>query len=226
MSVVKPPFQTDDFLKVLLWNGVDEAFKEVLAHAGQYQLQITYVQVDRDENGKPLFRRYHYHENPDVYFYPASTVKLPLALAALEKLHRIGRRDINKYTPIVTGGPLPDSPVVTEDATAPGGKPTIAHYIRKMLSVSDNDAANRLYEFIGQGPLNRMLHAKGYNKTDILHRLDLTLTEEQNAATRSYSTAMAMSAIFNREVITGSLTRRAMTCWKIASAPVMKPGEE
>jgi hypothetical protein len=179
----KPPFQTDDFLAALLWNGADEAGKEVLANANRYQLQIMYIRIDRDAAGKPSFTRYRYHEHPGTYFYPASTVKLPIALTALEKLHLIGRKGLTKHTPMITGGPLPGSPLVSTDATAPGGRPTVAHYIRKMLLVSDNDAANRLYEFTGQEALNRTLHAKGYGNTDILHRLDSQLTEEQNRRT-------------------------------------------
>jgi hypothetical protein len=36
---------------------------------------------------------------------------------------------------------------VYNDPTTPDGKPTIEHYIKKILMVSDNDAYNRLYEF-------------------------------------------------------------------------------
>lgn len=75
---------------------------------------------------------------------------------------------------------LPGTPAVTEDTSAANGLPSIAQYIRKIFLVSDNDAANRLYEFLGQGPLNRLLHQKGYVRTDIVHRLNISLTEDQN----------------------------------------------
>ncbi len=39
---------------------------------------------------------------------------------------------------------------VYNDPTTEDGRPTVAHYIKKILLVSDNDAFNRLYEFLGQ----------------------------------------------------------------------------
>ena len=35
--------------------------------------------------------------------------------------------------------------------------PSLGHYIRKVFLVSDNDAHNRLYEFVGQGELKERL---------------------------------------------------------------------
>ena len=47
------------------------------------------------------------------------------------------------------------------------GRPTIAHYIKKILLVSDNDAFNRLYEFLGQQYINTTLHQMGYTEVQI-----------------------------------------------------------
>jgi len=57
---------------------------------------------------------------------------------------------------------------------------SIAHYIRKILLVSDNDAFNRLYEFMGQQDLNQSLRQKGYLDTRIVHRLETALSKSQN----------------------------------------------
>ena len=57
---------------------------------------------------------------------------------------------------------------------------SIAHYIRKILLVSDNDAFNRLYEFIGQQDLNQSLRQKGYLDKRIVHRLETALSKSQN----------------------------------------------
>jgi hypothetical protein len=175
-----PSFHTDPFLKSLLWAHADTAMRDILQHPDRYRLQIIYVQIDRDSAGRPSFRRYRYHENPAYYFYPASTVKLPIALAALEKVHRLQIPGLDKYTPMFTDSIMPGTPAVTQDTSAANGLPSIAQYIRKIFLVSDNDAANRLYEFVGQGALNRLLHQKGYVRTDILHRLNISLTEDQN----------------------------------------------
>lgn len=74
------------------------------------------------------------------------------------------------------------TPVYNDPNTA-DGKPTIAQYIKRILLVSDNDAYNRLYEFLGQEYINAALHKKGYDNVQILHRLDIFLSEEENRHT-------------------------------------------
>jgi hypothetical protein len=49
--------------------------------------------------------------------------------------------------------------------------------------VSDNDAYNRLYEFLGQEYINAEMKKKGYADVQILHRLNIFLSEEENRRT-------------------------------------------
>ena len=49
--------------------------------------------------------------------------------------------------------------------------------------VSDNDAYNRLYEFLGREYINQQLHQKGYSDVQLLHRLSIPLSQEQNRMT-------------------------------------------
>jgi hypothetical protein len=72
---------------------------------------------------------------------------------------------------------------VYNDPSTPDGSPSIEHYIKKIFLVSDNDAFNRLYEFLGQEYINDQLHAMGYKSADILHHLDLVLSEDENRHT-------------------------------------------
>jgi len=60
--------------------------------------------------------------------------------------------------------------------------PSIAQYIRKAFLVSDNDAYNRLYEFVGQQNINRNLHSKGYNDVRITRQF-LGFSEDENRHT-------------------------------------------
>jgi hypothetical protein len=49
----------------------------------------------------------------------------------------------------------------------------LAHYVRKALLVSDNDAFNRLYEFVGPAELNAGLARLGLRQSRLLHRLSV-----------------------------------------------------
>ncbi|MFX8289574.1 serine hydrolase, partial [Acinetobacter baumannii] len=50
--------------------------------------------------------------------------------------------------------------------------------------MSDNDAYNRLYEFLGQRTINEQLHKKGYGDVRITRRF-VTMDEVQNRHTNA-----------------------------------------
>jgi hypothetical protein len=60
--------------------------KKVLEDSSKYQVQILYTQIDRNEHVNPMMTTFQFNLNDERYFYPASTVKLPIALLALEWL--------------------------------------------------------------------------------------------------------------------------------------------
>ncbi|MFZ5554473.1 MAG: serine hydrolase [Bacteroidota bacterium] len=61
-------------------------FKKTLKKYKKYRLEIIYTQIDRNDQNDPSFVQYHYGDK-ESYFYPASTVKLPMAIYTLEKLY-------------------------------------------------------------------------------------------------------------------------------------------
>ena len=73
-----PEDRTDEFL-VRLMQKYPAYFNHILAFRDQLKVQVIYTQIDRDASNKPHFRDYYFHVNPDRYFYPASTVKMPVA---------------------------------------------------------------------------------------------------------------------------------------------------
>lgn len=152
----------------------------------ELNIQIIYTQIDRDKKNKEekiKLTDHNYNLNPSNYFYPASTVKLPVAILALQKLNELKISGLNMNTTMVTGSAAASQTPVSNDPSAADGRPTIAHYIKKILLVSDNDAFNRLYEFLGQEYINNTLHRMGYTETQIIHRLSITLSEEENRHT-------------------------------------------
>lgn len=175
-------YQWDGSLESLL-RSQPERFATVMQNVEQHRVQIIYTQIDRDAENRPTFTSFTYRVDPAEYFYPASTVKLPTALLALEKLQRLSIDGLGRDTAMLTGAANASQTPAPADASSVSTYPSIGHYIRKILLVSDNDAFNRLYEFLGQAPLNDALATKGFSDTRIIHRLEVSLSLDQNRST-------------------------------------------
>jgi len=136
-----------------------------------YELQIIYTQIDRDAQNQPHFTAHTYHLDPCQYFNPASLVKLPVVALALEKLNDLHQPGVTRRTIMATGTafrcqtPVPFAAPADSDQAA-----TVGNYVKRMLLVSDNSAYNRLYEFLGQRPLNERLAQLGYSNARITRR--------------------------------------------------------
>ena len=174
-----------DKLLVDLLNSRAELFQKTLSAKAPdgspvYDVQIVYTQINRDAANRPSFKTYRYQVDKDRYFYPASTVKFPAVLLALETLNTL---KINREATMLTDSAYARQTSVHRDTTAKNGLPSVGQYARKILIVSDNDAFNRLYELVGQCAFNDRLKAKGYLDTRIVHRLEVSMTADQNAHT-------------------------------------------
>ena len=188
VSIIKPPTmiapdgtKTDTYLDTILKQ--NPLFDSVLHHKKDWNVQVIYTQIDRGANNLPKLTNYYFNVNPDRYYYPASTVKLPTALMALEKLNQLKNTGLTKGSTMITETAFSGQTPVFNDPLSRDGRPTIESYIKKIFLVSDNDAFNRLYEFLGQEYLNASLHKKGYENIQILRRLQLPLSEEENRHT-------------------------------------------
>jgi len=157
-------------------------FQSVLSNPDN-KVQIIYTQIDRGNNGNPKFTDHYFNINDSSYFYPASTVKLPIGILALQKLNELKMAGLDKNTTMISEAGYSGQTEVYNDPSTPDGRPTIEHYIKKILLVSDNDAFNRLYEFLGQEYINNTLHKMGYKEVQIVHRLDISLSEDENRHT-------------------------------------------
>src|ERR1043165_8123886 len=118
-------------------------FDSFIKNKNDLRIQIIYTQIDRTKKNKPKFTHHYYNVDNSVYFYPASTVKFPVAVLALQKLNELKIAALDKYTTMITKAEGDQQTEVYNDPSAPDGTPCIAHYIKKILLVSDNDAFNR-----------------------------------------------------------------------------------
>lgn len=165
----------------------NDDLKEVLQKADKYELQIIYTQINRDSENKPSFATYKFNVDPKHYFYPASSVKFPACVLSLEKLNELKIEGLNKFTSLRIDSSFSGQSSVSSDPSSENGLPSIANYIKKILLVSDNDAYNRLYEFLGQEKLNEGLWEKEFSNVKLNHRLSIFLSDEENRNTNSFS---------------------------------------
>ncbi|WP_417360928.1 serine hydrolase [Galbibacter sp.] len=128
--------------------------KKIIDSADHYELQVMLSTIDR-QNDTVTFTDYQFRVDDSNYFYPASTVKLPISLLALEKLDQDPRFDRNSLF-YVDGDTL---------------ETTFAKEITKIFAISDNEAYNRLFEYLGKDYINKALKDKGISPLRISHRL-------------------------------------------------------
>lgn len=171
MGVSYAQVKNDIWLQNLIRKEASPLLQSVLNQPDTFRYQIIYTKIDRDNKNKPIFKNYYLHVDRALYFYPASMVKLPVALASLEKLNT-QKLPINKFTCMLIDSTRPWQTAVINDETSATGLPSVDHYIKKIFLVSDNDAYNRLYQFVGQKQLNEMLWKKGYTQSRITRRFD------------------------------------------------------
>jgi hypothetical protein len=170
------PFNT------ILPNIQDSIAKKVLANPNTYRFQLVYTKIDRDQQGIPHFTNYTLYADAENYFNPASMVKMPLAFLAMEKLYELNQPGVNKFTTMQFDSNYQRQVAMTADSSAQNKKPSIAHFVKRAFLISENDPYNRLYQFVGQGPTNQKLIAKGYTSTKITRQF-MGYTEDQNRHT-------------------------------------------
>lgn len=169
-------------LAPILSNSVSNypALRSVLSNPQLYKLQVIYTQINRDQLNKPQLTAYTLGLDEQQYFYPASTVKLPISLLALEWLNQQPTKVVSLESSMLTDASEPWQTSALKDASSLSGFPSIGNYIKKILLVSDNEASNRLYELLGQELINKRLRDLGLTDSVINHRLSIALSEQQN----------------------------------------------
>ncbi|MFA6025712.1 MAG: serine hydrolase [Ignavibacteriaceae bacterium] len=176
----------ENFLENLLKENA-KYFPVVLENPEKYRVQIIYTKIDKAKNGEAKLVTYKYHVNAKKYFYPASTVKLPAALLTLERINQLQINGLTKETSLRIDSAYSGQTKVEYDSSSQNKLPSLANYIKKIFIVSDNDAYNRLYEFLGQQYFNEKLWRKEYLNVLINHRFVGGLTREENRFTNPFT---------------------------------------
>ncbi|PKA83737.1 beta-lactamase family protein [Ulvibacter sp. MAR_2010_11] len=160
------------------------AIKEVMEDPNGYEVQILYTQIDKDSTGAVTFTDYSFQLDAGNYFYPASSVKLPVAVLAVEKL-------IHNFDSLTL-----DSPYRIGNDSA---LHTVGDDILKIFTVSDNEAYNRLYEYLGRDYCNKRLRRLGLSPVRITHRLDVDSAANQKRKTLFFPKKDTLPVAYNSD---------------------------
>ena len=181
-SIAKSQPVTDELMTTVLYQIKDTVIKQVIDNPNIYRIQIIYTQIDRTKKGKADFKNYYFNVDHNLYFNPASMVKMPLAFLSLEKLNELNKPGVDKYTRMEYDSNYVRQVAMKNDSSAEFGHASIAHFIKRAFLISENDPYNRMYQFMGQQAINRKLVGKGYSSSRITRQF-MGYTEEQNRHT-------------------------------------------
>ena len=167
-------------LNDILQDSKEPIIKKVLSDLNSHEVQILLTRINRDSLGVPKFERHTFQVNSEHYFYPASTVKFPVAILALQKIRKLQSQGI----PIKADTPFKilysENVIKRTDSTHPKNNLTIAHLIKKIFLVSDNMAYNYLFDFIGRDDANKAIHNIGITNFNLSHKFSDSDSDLEN----------------------------------------------
>ena len=171
---------------------IDSLFKQkpillqVASHPNKYKPQIILTQVNTNQFGERTFTTSSYRAEDTEYFYPASVVKLPASIFAVEKMEKLSSQGVDLNTRISYDSSNSCQTPLLFDEYTNDSTPSIAEFIEKALVVSDNSAYSRLYEFVGPGYFYQRLKEMNMQLACIRHRFSKCDTIENRYTNQIY----------------------------------------
>ena len=145
----------------------DEFLSEILKNKEQYEIQVLFTEINRNKDGEPEFTDFQFQVDEEKYFYPASTIKLPIIVLTLNKINelRLEGIDINLKSKIKLKSYNKKQKIVINDSIT-----SFQNLISKVFLTSDNSAANILIDFLGYNYFNSKMKKEGYANTYLNHK--------------------------------------------------------
>lgn len=165
----------DQVLPEILKKG-SARFQQTLANP-DYEIQIIYGRITAD-----TIMHEAYNVDPDKFFYPASTAKMPVAFAALQKL---GRGNLSLDSRILIDSSEHNPRRLIYDSLF-SQEPTVRNLVTKIFTFSDNQAYNVLYGWLGKDYINNLNQRIGLPSSRLIHQLSesaFSFTSESNRNT-------------------------------------------
>lgn len=155
-SPIKSSFRKNNFLK------------EIIKEKEDYEIQVLLTKINH-YNSQVNFQEYKYQLDDNKYFYPASTIKLPIVVLALKKINELRSKgsEITLKSKIILNYKDDYSELVIRDSIT-----SFQNLIADVFLVSDNSASNILIDFIGYNYFNDEMKNAGFYKTYLNHKFN------------------------------------------------------
>lgn len=202
-------------------DSLEDKYPKVIENPEKYRLKIVFTEIKRSKE-KVSLETVGFRMNEKEYLYPASIVKLPAILIGMEEYNKI-----HKMRPRVTYETLikfnkEKGCMPTAFSVKIGNKLeyyTLDLFTKQMLAVSDNDAYNRMFDFVGQQQLNRRLKELKFQNAKIIRKFVLNCSLDQNRISDSYVFLGRRNEwLYNRKGIINEDTILTDTTYKIGKA--------
>ena len=163
--------KSDNPLDLILNSNIPE-IKKIKNNFSNHEIQILYSSIQRDSLGKPTFKEFSYNLDKNYYYYPASTVKLPIAILAIQKINYLIDKgfEISINTPFIIIDLEKDLMMFEKYSNNQNEVLSVANCIKKIFLYSNNECYNYLFDFLGRDEINYQLEKKGLNNTRIYHK--------------------------------------------------------
>ncbi|RPH32477.1 MAG: hypothetical protein EHM93_08965 [Bacteroidales bacterium] len=151
--------QFTDSIQSIIDRDTSSVIREVFSHPDYYRLKILLSEISIDSKGFKHQTSWSFRDTAKEYFYPASLVKIPLALTTLQFINekKVFSNDLSDFL---------------IDSSSNVNERSLNDDYLLMLSASDNNAFNRLYNMVGCKYININLMKKGYLNTYLIHRFE------------------------------------------------------
>ena len=146
----------------------DPYLKEIIKDKEDYEIQVMLTKINHD-NTKIDFQNYQYQHDENQYFYPASTIKLPIVVLTLKKINELRSKgsDITLKSKIILNNVDNYSNFKLKDSIT-----SFQNLIADIFLVSDNSASNILIDFIGYNYFNDEMQNAGFDRTYLNHKFN------------------------------------------------------
>ena len=201
----------------------DEFVRKIIKDKDNYEIQILYTEVSKNNLGQTEFKDFQFQLNDEQYFYPASTIKLPIVIMTLSKINELRAEgsNISLKSKLKLSLINNKKEIIVQDSIS-----SFQNLIADVFLVSDNSASNVLIDFLGYNYFNSSMINAGYENTYLNHKFNpdpfvdsswiiTTLDNDIISSKENKRTVMAGSNISNlkkgeRSLVNGKIINESM----------------